>query len=186
MEREQRSSARLVQRTTAGSWLIIDADRIHRERLANELRNVIRQEVATAPCLEDGDAAGQVSPCVIILCADGQDTVSLVRSVRNKYDSATIVLIGYLSALSAFYAARAGADGFAPKPVNGQQLSEMVMGRAAPKPANAELPSLARAEWEYLHSVLWWCKGNRSETARRLKIHRSVLQRKLARTPPFR
>lgn len=49
-----------------------------------------------------------------------------------------------------------------------------------------DLPSLARAEWIYMQHVLRICRGNRSEAARRLGIHRSVLQRKLSRTPPIR
>jgi two-component system response regulator RegA len=39
-------------------------------------------------------------------------------------------------------------------------------------------------EWEYLQRVLADCQGNVSEAARRLRLHRRSLQRKLSRLPP--
>jgi two-component system response regulator RegA len=45
-------------------------------------------------------------------------------------------------------------------------------------------PSLARAEWEHINRVLSDCDGNVSLAARRLKIHRRSLQRKLQKNPP--
>ena len=46
--------------------------------------------------------------------------------------------------------------------------------------------SLAGLEWAHIHRVLRECRGNISETARRLGIHRRSLQRKLAKAPPGR
>jgi ActR/RegA family two-component response regulator len=48
-----------------------------------------------------------------------------------------------------------------------------------------QVPSLARAEWDYIRLVLESCGGNVSETARRLSISRRSLQRKLRRHPPL-
>ena len=51
-------------------------------------------------------------------------------------------------------------------------------------PDAAEVPSLARAEWEHIHRILADCEGNISEAARRLGIHRRSLQRKLRKRAP--
>lgn len=78
------------------------------------------------------------------------------------------------------------ADESLSKSETGQQLVA-ILGDAGPEVGRASTtPSLAWVEWEYLHSVLVRCHHNRSEAARRLGIHRSVLQRKLARNPPIR
>jgi two-component system response regulator RegA len=42
---------------------------------------------------------------------------------------------------------------------------------------------VARLEWEHIQRVLTECKGNISETARRLGMHRRTPQRKLAKRP---
>ena len=49
-----------------------------------------------------------------------------------------------------------------------------------------ELPTeaLYRAKWEHIHRVLAACSGNLSEAARRLRIDRRTLQRKLQKRPP--
>jgi ActR/RegA family two-component response regulator len=56
-------------------------------------------------------------------------------------------------------------------------------GRRATEPAISEIPaelwSLARAEDEHIRLVLAACNGNKSEAARRLRITRRTLQRKL-------
>jgi len=47
-----------------------------------------------------------------------------------------------------------------------------------------EPASLARVEWEHIHTVLLDCRGNISEAARVLGLHRRSLQRKLRRLGP--
>ncbi len=49
----------------------------------------------------------------------------------------------------------------------------------APEAPSYEVPSLARAGWEYINRILSDCVGNISEAARQLGIHRRSLQRKL-------
>jgi two-component system, response regulator RegA len=50
-------------------------------------------------------------------------------------------------------------------------------------PETAEIPSLARVEWEHIQRVLADCKGNVSQAARVLGVHRRSLQWKLAKMP---
>ena len=52
--------------------------------------------------------------------------------------------------------------------------------------APAQVPSLARVEWEHIHRVLADCEGNISQAARLLGIHRRSLQRKLSKHPVAR
>jgi ActR/RegA family two-component response regulator len=47
------------------------------------------------------------------------------------------------------------------------------------------LPSLGRLEWDYIQLILQDCRGNISESARRLGLHRRTLQRKLRKLPPL-
>jgi ActR/RegA family two-component response regulator len=46
------------------------------------------------------------------------------------------------------------------------------------------LPSPALVQWDYIQQVLRICDGNISLAARRLRMHRQTLQRKLAKLPP--
>jgi len=62
-------------------------------------------------------------------------------------------------------------------------VTQALLGTNAPAPVD-ETPSLARAEWEYIHRVLADCQNNVSEAARRLGLHRRSLQRKLQKHPP--
>jgi two-component system response regulator RegA len=47
----------------------------------------------------------------------------------------------------------------------------------------AEVPSLARVEWEHIQRVMTDCDGNISMAARALGMHRRSLQRKLSKDP---
>ena len=46
-------------------------------------------------------------------------------------------------------------------------------------------PSLGRLEWGYIQLILRDCRGNVSQSARRLGLHRRTLQRKLRKLPPL-
>jgi two-component system response regulator RegA len=66
--------------------------------------------------------------------------------------------------------------------VDADQIAAAFDG-AAPPPATAAVPTLARVEWEHIHRVLADCDGNVSQAARLLGLHRRSLQRKLAKHP---
>jgi ActR/RegA family two-component response regulator len=124
---------------------------------------------------------------------DGERLAGEIRknagvSVRvGKRQGAIVVMIAEPSVSAVLEAAQADADVLLPPSVTGEQLLSVIRGTADGAPCGgASWPSLARSEWEYMHAVLKLCGGNRSEAARRLGIHRSVLQRKLSRNPPPR
>jgi two-component system response regulator RegA len=82
-------------------------------------------------------------------------------------------------------ATKRGATAYLTKPADADEVLRALLGQESPVPVG-ETPSLARAEWEYIHKVLADCGDNVSEAARRLGLHRRSLQRKLQKYPPPR
>ena len=67
------------------------------------------------------------------------------------------------------------------KPADGDQIVAVFDGVMPDE--GADVPSLARVEWEHIQRVLTDCAGNLSRAARSLRIHCRSLQRKLAKNP---
>src|ERR671939_473042 len=84
---------------------------------------------------------------------------------------------------TAVEAIRLGAINYLNKPADADEVEAALLGKRPPPPVG-EVPSLDRQEWEYLNRILADCNGNISEAARRLKMHRRTLQRKLQKHPP--
>jgi ActR/RegA family two-component response regulator len=57
--------------------------------------------------------------------------------------------------------------------------------KSVSKPKGSHFCSLGRLEWGYIQLILQDCRGNVSESARRLGLHRRTLQRKLRKLPPL-
>lgn len=121
----------------------------------------------------------------------GRSGIELVEALA-RIDEGTriVVLTGYGTIANAVAAMRAGAVDYLTKPVDAAACERALLGRGAPggssRPDDADVPSLERVEYEYLQRVLADCEGNVSEAARRLRMHRRSLQRKLSRLPPRR
>jgi two-component system response regulator RegA len=119
----------------------------------------------------------------------GRSGLEIVRALKGiDPETRIVVLTGYGSIATAMDAVRLGALNYISKPADVDDiLTAFARGEAPPSvPAgsNFTAPSLARAEWEHINRVLSDCDGNVSEAARRLKIHRRSLQRKLQKYPP--
>ena len=93
-----------------------------------------------------------------------------------------VVLTGYGTIGTAVEAIRLGAINYLNKPADADEIEAALQGKRPPP--MADVPSLDRQEWEYLNRILADCNGNISEAARRLKMHRRTLQRKLQKHPP--
>jgi len=98
-----------------------------------------------------------------------------------------LLLTGYASIATAVEAIKRGADDYLAKPVDADAVAAALrnIGRD-PAKAEAPMPSappLKRLEWEQIQRVLADCGGNISAAARRLRLHRRTLQRKLAKRP---
>ena len=124
---------------------------------------------------------------VIDLMLGEASGLDLIVALREKYPELRIILVtGFGSIATAVDAIRLGAADYLLKPVDPEELIQ-AMDPAKPREASKEkpdIPTLERAQWEYIHRVLGQCDGNISEAARRLGLHRQSLQRMLKRHPP--
>jgi len=171
----------------AHSILIVDDDDVFRTRLGRAFADR-GFEVTTAESAERAlELARQDSPefAVVDLRMPGASGIELVREL-NAIDPATaiVMLTGYGSIATAVEAIRAGAVHYLSKPVDIDDILAALHGKAAPSASGeAEVPSLARVEWEHIQRVLTDCEGNISRAARLLGLHRRSLQRKLSKDP---
>jgi two-component system, response regulator RegA len=123
---------------------------------------------------------------VVDLRMAGASGLELLKVLRERDPSTKVVMLtGYGSIPTAIEATRLGATGYLTKPTDADAVVQALMGTASAVRVD-ETPSLARAEWEYIHRVLADCEQNISEAARRLGLHRRSLQRKLQKHPPTR
>ena len=122
------------------------------------------------------ERVSRAAPTVLIVGAPDDVRADIARimdarGLRVLYASAEAAVTHLLDALVAGRAAE--VKGVRPSGEETLQLQ-----------GESHAPSLARAEWEYIHHVLASCGGNVSLAARLLGIHRRSLQRKLRKLPP--
>lgn len=114
--------------------------------------------------------------------ASGIELVARLRAIDEG--TRVVVLTGYGTIASAIQAMRAGAVDYLVKPADPSACERALLGRALVEgEPDPELPSVERVEYEYLQRVLADASGNVSEAARRLRMHRRSLQRKLGKPP---
>lgn len=172
--------------------LLVDDDERLRERLALALWDR-GYEVRTAKNTEHAlRVAENWSPdrAVVDLRMPGASGLELVKALRERLPAIeVVVLTGYGSIATAVDAVRLGAIGYVSKPADADMvLAAFERGEHEPMTEVEEegwkTPTLARAEWEHIQTVLSETGGNISEAARRLGLHRRTLQRKLKKRPP--
>jgi two-component system response regulator RegA len=166
--------------------LIVDDDEPFRLALRNAfLRRGYEVFLAGTPA-EAEVAAREAGPhyAVVDLRMPGGSGLDVVRSLRAlPKPPQVVVLTGYGTIGTAVEAIRLGAVNYLNKPADAEEIEAALLGKRPPPPVD-EVPSLDRQEWEYLNRILADCSGNISEAARRLKMHRRTLQRKLQKHPP--
>lgn len=176
---------------TPPSLLLVDDHAVFREQLARAFR-ARGYEVRTAANADEAVVlAREDSPelAVVDLKMPGRSGLECVRDlVEIDPSTRVLVLTGYGSISTAVEAMRLGAASYLQKPADVGDILTAFERAAAPPLSSVETdyepPSLARAEWEHIQRVLADCDGNVSEAARRLKMHRRSLQRKLSRYAP--
>ncbi|CAK0740647.1 Acid tolerance regulatory protein ActR [Gammaproteobacteria bacterium] len=123
---------------------------------------------------------------VVDLKMPGSSGLELVKRL-NALDENTrvVILTGYASVATAVEAIKLGAVHYLAKPADADQIIDALhRDQGNPDTEIAPRPlSVARLEWEHIQRVLTECKGNISETARQIGMHRRTLQRKLAKRP---
>lgn len=109
--------------------------------------------------------------------------IDVVRELaRAAPDCRSVLLTGHGTIPAAVEAIKAGAVDFRTKPISTAELVDTL--RRAGEAARSGSPDpLDRAEREHILKVLDACGGNVSEAARRMKLHRKTLQRKLQKLP---
>ena len=168
----------------AASFLIIDDDDVFRERLARALSErgfAVRDARDGAAALL---AAKAESPeyAIVDLRMPGMSGLDVVKELRALDEHTRILMLtGWGSVPTAVEAMRLGAVNYQQKPCT---VDEVLSAFTGGQPATVTEVSLARAEWELIQRVLAAAGGNVSEAARRLKMHRRSLQRKLQKRPP--
>jgi two-component system response regulator RegA len=170
--------------------LVVDDDRSFCAAMAGSLRRR-GFAVVVAHNFEDALSEAQAwSPdrAIVDLRMPGRGGLEVVAALR-RFDPtiAVVVLTGFGSIATAIEAIKLGATHYLTKPA---EPDEILAAFERTEPVLVEPPSphtakpLDELEWEHLQSVLTDCRGNISEAARRLGMHRRSLQRKLARGRP--
>ena len=165
--------------------LIVDDDEPFRLALRNAfLRRGYEVSIAGAPAeVEAALQEGVPQYAVVDLRMPGGSGLDVVKALRAlQKPPQVVVLTGYGTIGTAVEAVRLGAINYLNKPADAEEIEAALQGKRPP-PMN-DVPSLDRQEWEYLNRILADCNGNISEAARRLKMHRRTLQRKLQKHPP--
>lgn len=182
----------MSEEQTAPVALIVDDDDTFRNRLCRALEGR-GWEVAGAP---DGAAALRLaatsSPdlAIVDLRLPEMGGLDIVRELRALDKTTCIIMLtGYGSIATALAATKLGASHYLSKPADADQIltayEKITAGLpSSEEPAETEVPSLARVEWEHIQRVLSDCQGNISQAAKLLGLHRRSLQRKLQKYPP--
>ena len=166
--------------------LIVDDDDSFRHALRNAFQRRGYDVVLAASADEASQVAHATPPdyAVVDLRMPGRSGLEVVRELRALPNPPqVVVLTGYGTIGTAVEAIRLGALNYLNKPADVEEIEAALKGER-PAPHVNEVPSLDRQEWEYLNKILSDCNGNISEAARRLKMHRRTLQRKLQKHPP--
>lgn len=178
------------------SILLVDDDDTFRQRVAKGMarRNLLVREAASAAEAKLLAEAESPELALVDLRMPGEWGLHLVRDLLTlDRGTRVVVLTAYGSIATALEAVRLGAVGYIQKPATIDEIELAFFppdrgGEAhldAPTPP-AEVPSLARAEWEHINRVLTECDGNISKASELLGLHRRTLQRKLAKFPVSR
>ncbi len=170
--------------------LVVDDDKAFCQAMAGALR---RRGLAVVVAHNYDDALAEAeawSPdrAVVDLRMPGRSGLELVAALRRSDPHmGIVVLTGYGSIATAIEAIKLGATYYLTKPA---EADDILAAFTRTAPVMLEMPSpqsakpLDELEWEHLQAVLTDCRGNISEAARRLGMHRRSLQRKLARGRP--
>lgn len=134
------------------------------------------------------ELAAEFNPqaAILDLKLEDESGLDLIPALATAHEGIRIIMLtGYASIATAVQAIKLGASDYLAKPVDIEELLAVLSGSRtlSIEPAQTDVPSLRRLEWEHIQRVLAEHDGNISETARALGIQRRTLQRKLAKHP---
>ncbi|MGE0550920.1 MAG: response regulator transcription factor [Kofleriaceae bacterium] len=121
---------------------------------------------------------------IVDLQLKDESGIDLIRALKLALPSMFITLCSaYVSSEVAIAAIRAGADDVVHKAASAHEILLRAEGTVL-SVRDLETPSLELVEWEHITRVVAECGGNISEAARRLRINRTSVQRRLKRPAP--
>ncbi len=130
--------------------------------------------------------ARQFNYAILDLNLGGHTSLNLIAPLkRSNPKIRLLILTGYASITTAVEAIKLGADNYLAKPADADEILAALLEEHSASPNAAEDSamlqpmSVRRLEWEHIQKVLNENRGNISETARQLNMHRRTLQRKL-------
>lgn len=161
--------------------LLVDDDRSFNTALSAALRRrnfrvLVAHSVQEG--FDEGCAWGPTHAVIDLRLPDGNGLELAERLVEEFPRLKVVILTGYGSIRTAVEAMKVGAIQYLTKPVSPGAVVEALAGNA---PDDEGVLSLDQVEREHLQRTLDECRGNISEAARRLNMHRRTLQRKLAK-----
>jgi len=170
------------------SVLVVDDDQVFCEVLGDAFRERGYQ-VVTAHSVNAGlRKAQELEPeYAVVDLKIGRESGLVLAEKLHAMDENTriVILTGYASIATAVEAIKLGAVHYLAKPADADQiLASLHRDGGDPGIPVADTPlTVRRLEWEHLQKVLAECDNNISAAARKLRMHRRTLQRKLAKRP---
>ena len=168
--------------------LLVDDDEVYCEVLGEALARR-GYAVSIAHNLADALQLAHTSEpeyAVVDLRIGTESGLELVKQLSALDENTRIVMLtGYASVATAVEAIKLGAVHYLTKPADADEiLAALHRDEGDPDIAVSDNPlTVKRLEWEHLQRVLNECDGNISAAARKLRMHRRTLQRKLAKRP---
>jgi two-component system response regulator RegA len=173
---------------TQPSVLIVDDDKVFCEVLADAFTDR-GYTVMVAHDTESGISTAQKCDpeyAVIDLRIGQESGLKMVQTLHALDENTRIVMLtGYASVATAVEAIKLGATHYLTKPADADEILAALHREDgdASVPLSDNPLTVKRLEWEHLQKVLNECDGNVSAAARKLRMHRRTLQRKLAKRP---
>jgi two-component system response regulator RegA len=164
------------------SFCAVMAEALEARGMAVRVAHNVPQALALA-------AADPPEYAVVDLKMPGPSGLELVKQLKAlDVHTRIVVFTGYASVATAVEAIKLGATHYLAKPADADEvIAALHRDSGDPDTAIGAQPlSVGRLEWEHIQRVLAECDDNISETARRLRMHRRTLQRKLAKRPRSR
>lgn len=171
------------------SVLIAEDDAALRETLALEFGEMDFDVTAIASLGElEALPSRNFTDAVVDLRLGGDNGLRVVDLVRREAPACRIVILtGYASIATAVQATKLGAVDYLMKPASIARIMaalESTNTQPSCQKVDTQPLSLARAEREYIETVMANCNGNISKAATLLGMHRQSLQRKLRKFTP--
>ena len=167
-----------MQHKLSGKILVVDDDKIFRNRLAKSLTSRGLEALEADNISSALEIAIKHKPkrAVLDLKMANESGLDLIKPLKEAVPGIqTIVLTGFGSIPTAVETLRLGAANYLAKPADADQIIDAFL----------EIPSknqtLEDAQNEHIHKVLSDHDGNISQASKTLGIHRRSLQRKLSK-----